>query len=734
MRDDSLKQATRLDDEVWARLAELLHQFDASCGAGDEADLAQFLPPQEDPLYQPALIELVKVDQEHRWRQGERRKVEEYLAQWPVLAHRVDVLLELIEAECVTRAVFDRIPAREELRARFPTLADQVDLEKVAKEAKEDPTASTASLASDRTFDVAPSSRMSPGRQRGGLDVGAVFGRYEIRELLGRGAMGWVYRAYDQHLDREVALKIPHLLPGDDPAVIDQFLREARAAAKIRHPNVVPVFDAGQIDGIYHITMALIEGQSLAHALRAQKFACLDAAALVRKLASGLDVVHKAGIVHRDIKPSNVMIDKSGEPVLMDFGLARLPEAGVDSTGGESLLGTPAYMSPEQVRGEKVAAPSDIYGLGVVLYEMLAGQPPFSGSLSQILSRIATAPPPSPKSLRPELDARLEAICLKAMAKNVADRYSTAAELAEALATYLETQPEAASRPPWRAPVPLLSGLIFGTILLLSGLGMVYRSSRSLYTNPAKPSSVAAVVPAAQASIQTDADSIPGLVAWYPLDGNAEDASGKAHHGVSFAVRSAEDRFGRPNRACAFDGVSSRILVPDAPHLNPKKELTMTAWFQPRAFRMGQYSWPTLVHKWDKGGYALEIGSVYERRPSIMFFAEVEGKGNGTANDFGMYVRTNTWYFVAGTFDGEVFVQYVGQKGEPLAKSWRHVPGRLVTSSCPLTIGANPLLAHEDRCFCGEIDDVRIFDRALTEAEINLIYTRPALADAFASP
>jgi hypothetical protein len=731
MADDTLKQAARLDDEVWARLADLLRRFEASWQAASDAEIAQFLPARDDPLYPPALIELVKVDQEYRWRRGEHRTIEDYIAQWPVLADRLEVLLELLEAECVTRAVVDQLPAREELRRRFPALGDQIDLAKVAAEAKDDPPAAAGASPSAQTSEDGPGGRKSSGDDWDGLQVGAAFGRYAIRELLGRGAMGWVYRAYDSQLEREVALKVPHFEPSDDPAVIGQFLREGRAAAKIRHPNVLPVFDAGQIDGIYHITMALIEGQPLVHALRARKFSCREAATLVWKLAAGLDTVHKAGIVHRDIKPSNVMIDRSGEPVLMDFGLARPLEAGARQVAGESLLGTPAYMSPEQVRGEPVEAPSDIYGLGVLLYEMLAGQPPFSGPLTRVLTRIADAsPPPPPQSLRPDLDLGLEAICLKAMAKSSPDRYPTAADLADALYAYLEGRPDATvGGPRPRAAVSLILGLAIAAILL-PGLAILVQFNRTPNATPAGQPSSAAVAPDKPISVQGDADAIPGLVAWYKLDGNADDASAKGHHGSASGVRPTEDRFGRASRACAFDGESSQILVPDAPALNPTKGLTITAWFQPHSFRMGEYSWPTLVNKIDKGGYSLEIGAVYERRPSVTFIARLDGIGDGTANELGMYVRPGTWYFLAGAFDGEVFVQYLGQQGEPLAKAWRYLPGRLLASSCPLAIGSNPVLKHEDRHFCGVIDDVRIFDRALTEPEINLIYASPTPAAA----
>lgn len=258
-------------------------------------------------------------------------------------------------------------------------------------------------------------------------------GRYEIRAELGHGGMGTVYRAFDTQLEREVALKLPNCDPQREPAVVARFLQEGKAAARIQHPHVCPIYDAGCIDGTYFLVMALIEGESLTQRMREHPLAPEDASELIRKLAAALDVVHEQGIVHRDIKPANVMVTPQGEPLLMDFGLARRLDGANRQTVSGMLVGTIPYMSPEQVNGEPADRRSDVYSLGVVFYELLAGQLPFQGKLTDLLLRIGQAEPARPSRWRPGLNPQLEAVCLKAMAKRPEDRYQSAAELAAAL-------------------------------------------------------------------------------------------------------------------------------------------------------------------------------------------------------------------------------------------------------------------------------------------------------------
>ena len=268
------------------------------------------------------------------------------------------------------------------------------------------------------------------------LSASTSFGRYQIVRLLGRGAMGAVYLAYDTQLHRHVALKTPFI--GDSPKIIERFYREARSAAQLRSPYICPLYDVGQIGGVSYLSMAFIEGQSLTRVITDGRLKDVGAiAAITQKIARGLQKAHELGIIHRDLKPDNIMIDRDGEPIVMDFGLARRLNEEVHITMPGSILGTPAYMSPEQVDGDasKVGPPTDIYSLGVVLFQMLTHRLPFQGSLTSVLRQIGSGEIPRPSAINPEVgeDSPIEQICRKMMAKSIADRYPSMADVAEAI-------------------------------------------------------------------------------------------------------------------------------------------------------------------------------------------------------------------------------------------------------------------------------------------------------------
>ncbi len=285
----------------------------------------------------------------------------------------------------------------------------------------------------------------------------ARFGRYRLERVLGKGGMGAVYLAYDSQLDRQVALKIPHF-SHDEVELRERFFREARAAATLDHPNLCPVFDIGEQDGVYYLTMAYIEGKSLSEYLRSDKlFTPKVAAGLVRVLALALQEAHDRGVIHRDLKPANILIKQKKKPVITDFGLARRSSRQDERlTQSGAIMGTPAYMSPEQVNGDANAmGPGcDIYALGVILYELLTGRPPFEGPMGLLMAQIALDPPPPLTEFRPDLDPVLEAICLKALAKRPQDRYRSMKAFAEALESWLAGT--ASRQPVLRAEEPEL--------------------------------------------------------------------------------------------------------------------------------------------------------------------------------------------------------------------------------------------------------------------------------------
>jgi formylglycine-generating enzyme required for sulfatase activity len=265
------------------------------------------------------------------------------------------------------------------------------------------------------------------------------FGRYRINKRLGQGGMGSVYLAQDTHLGRAVALKIPDFEQHEAPEARRRFLEEARTAATLDHPYLCRVYETGEIDGQLYLTMAYIEGQSLAALIGEDGWPQRQVAALVGKLALALQEAHRQKVIHRDLKPANVMIKTTGgrrEPVIVDFGLARRdnPQDQRLTRSGQ-VMGTLAYMAPEQIRGDlnEIGPACDIYALGVILYELLTGRLPFSGSGLAVAGKILTQAPLPPSAHRSDTDPVLEAICLKAMAKAVGDRYASMAELAAAL-------------------------------------------------------------------------------------------------------------------------------------------------------------------------------------------------------------------------------------------------------------------------------------------------------------
>ncbi len=270
------------------------------------------------------------------------------------------------------------------------------------------------------------------------------FGEYEVLEEIARGGMGVVYRARDAALDRTVALKL--LLAGEwaSGEFVERFHNEARAAAALDHPNIVAVHEFGERDGQWFLVMRYVEGPSLAQRLRETKFAPREAAALVEKLARAVHYAHQRGVLHRDLKPGNVLLEKSGEPHLTDFGLARLIEQDSTLTHTLAVLGTPAYLAPEQAAGQasSVTTAADVYGLGTIFYELLAGRPPFAGGTSlETVRLVLDTEPARPSASNPTVDRDLETICLRCLEKLPGRRYGSAEALAEDLARWSSGRP-----------------------------------------------------------------------------------------------------------------------------------------------------------------------------------------------------------------------------------------------------------------------------------------------------
>lgn len=317
---------------------------------------------------------------------------------------------------------------------------------------------------------------------------------YEILREIGRGGMSTVYEARDKRTGQQVALKLltlpPALTPEQQGDLVGRFGREARAVSQLRHPTIIVIHEVGQQDGFYFLAMEYLPGQTLRERLALGRVALADAAPIVAQVAEALTAVHQAGIIHRDVKPSNIMLLPDGTAKLLDFGIARQSEdTTITNTG--VIVGSPAYMSPEQVQGEKGTAASDVWALGILLYEMLAGRAPFSGhNIPAVLYQVThEAPPPLP-----DLPPPIQQVLRRALAKDPSKRYPSALALAEALRAALPKPsaspraalPSEARRPqrwPWLA-------LLLIPLIGLSGIALRHHRP-SAAPSPALPPSVA---------------------------------------------------------------------------------------------------------------------------------------------------------------------------------------------------------------------------------------------------
>ncbi len=428
MNQPTAASASSLIDESARR------RFESAWVAGRPEPIEPFLPPEGHPSYLPTLEELVQLELEFAWKaRGPSApdaptlprtspRVEEYLVRFPRLNNPA-TLLRLVEQEYRVRHRYGDPRPVEEYRRRFPGLEINPEL-----------------LESRPTVAGRPAATLPaiPG--------------YELMERIGGGGMGVIYKARQTDLGRVVALKM--ILTGKfaSDSELQRFRAEAEVVARLDHPNIVPVYDVGEHEGHHFFTMKLLEGGDLRDVIVRLSERQTDLRTVVRVLAAVAGAVHFAhqhGILHRDLKPANILVDADGQPYVADFGLAKRFREGKGLTESGMIVGTPGYMAPEQVLGQKggVTTAADVYGLGAILYEMLTGRPPFKGETTlETLLQIRDKEPDAPHTYDKTVDLNLEAVCLKCLEKDPKERYRTAMELADELERWLAGEPVQARR------------------------------------------------------------------------------------------------------------------------------------------------------------------------------------------------------------------------------------------------------------------------------------------------
>ncbi|HQX51247.1 MAG TPA: protein kinase [Planctomycetaceae bacterium] len=471
LQPTAISDFSQLSADIRDPLTDWLADCDMNWQVGRVEAQLDTLPADLQVVRSVALAELVKIDIEHCWQSKIEASLESYLEIFPYLGSAETVAPDLVLSEWEARQRQGSNPSFDEFSRRFPNQANllwplrrRTDSTDISDEQRDTSKINNANVESLVEF----SAGWLANRQKAELingdaetisgefnvcpendadqDLPASFGRYRIVRKLGHGGMGEVYLAEDAQLHRQVALKVPYFDRRSEVEVLERFDREARAVAKLDHPNICRVHDVGEVDGRRFMVMEFIDGQSLRVVIQSERLTDDAAIRLVQQVAGALGSAHMKNIIHRDLKPANIMLTSDGQPKVTDFGLAR--RIGIDDpklTQSGMMIGTPAYMPPEQLTGDldNVGPHSDVYSLGVILFEVLTGHLPFeiprNTPIAVLCARILTEPPASPTEFRQDLDPRLAAVVVKAIAKRHADRFASMSEFSAALQVVFES-------------------------------------------------------------------------------------------------------------------------------------------------------------------------------------------------------------------------------------------------------------------------------------------------------
>ncbi|MFO0907150.1 MAG: protein kinase [Isosphaeraceae bacterium] len=427
--------------------------------------------PRLDPSHSVAeVVDLLCDDQRRCWRRGESPSAESYLGLHPALREDLEARLEIVFGEISLREERGEAPEIEEYLARFPELHEALGLlfrvHRAIAEGVTTEVPSVGELVPTETLDGSTST-----------EIPARVGGYEIIDVLGRGGMGVVYRAFQPSTGRLVALKMILAGPHAPANAARRFRVEIEAIARLTHPNVVPIYDAGVQDGRPYLVMEYVPGTSLAERIAKGPLQAAEAARMTEVLARAVHAMHQRGVIHRDLKSANILLTADGVPKIADFGLARLLDCDESGTATGDLLGTPQYMAPEQagVARNPIGPAVDVYSLGAIFYEELTGRPPFQApTLIEVVRLLSTTEPVPPTRLVPGLARDLETIVLTCLRKDPSRRYPSAEALADDIRRHLEGEPIQA-RPVgrleragiWTRKNPVLSALIGITAALI---------------------------------------------------------------------------------------------------------------------------------------------------------------------------------------------------------------------------------------------------------------------------